>query len=64
MEEYAGSEALDAGPLAGGQAVEHYEMSRYGTLKAWGRSLACRACELVWRWTSSCPEIVCWTAES
>ena len=33
MEEYAGSEALDAGLLAGGQAVEHYEMSRYGTLK-------------------------------
>ena len=35
MEDYAGSEALDAGLLAGGQAVEHYEMSRYGTLKTW-----------------------------
>jgi ferritin-like metal-binding protein YciE len=39
MEEYAGSEALDAGLLAGGQAVEHYEMSRYGTLKTWAVQL-------------------------
>ena len=39
MEEYAGSEAIDAGLLAGGQAVEHYEMSRYGTLKAWATQL-------------------------
>src|SRR5271166_1080448 len=39
MEEYTGSEALDAGLLAGGQAVEHYEMSRYGTLKAWATQL-------------------------
>jgi ferritin-like metal-binding protein YciE len=38
-EEYAGSEALDAGLLAGGQAVEHYEMSRYGTLKTWALQL-------------------------
>lgn len=39
MDEYAGSEALDAGLLAGGQAVEHYEMSRYGTLKTWANQL-------------------------
>jgi ferritin-like metal-binding protein YciE len=39
MEEYAGTEALDAGLLAGGQAVEHYEMSRYGTLKTWATQL-------------------------
>ena len=39
MQEYAGSEALDAGLLAGGQAVEHYEMSRYGTLKTWAGEL-------------------------
>ena len=39
MEDYAGSEALDAGLLAGGQAVEHYEMSRYGTLKTWAAQL-------------------------
>ncbi|MBV8280629.1 MAG: ferritin-like domain-containing protein [Candidatus Eremiobacteraeota bacterium] len=39
MDEYAGSQALDAGLLAGGQAVEHYEMSRYGTLKTWATQL-------------------------
>jgi ferritin-like metal-binding protein YciE len=39
MQEYNGSEALDAGLLAGGQAVEHYEMSRYGTLKTWATQL-------------------------
>jgi ferritin-like metal-binding protein YciE len=33
MEGYNSSEALDAGLLAAAQAVEHYEMSRYGTLK-------------------------------
>src|SRR5580704_16577199 len=42
MDEYAGSEALDAGLLASGQAVEHYEMSRYGTLKAWATQLGMR----------------------
>ena len=35
MKEYRGSPALDAGLLAGAQAVEHYEISRYGTLKTW-----------------------------
>jgi len=39
MQDYTGSEALDAGLLAGGQAVEHYEMSRYGTLKTWATQL-------------------------
>ncbi len=39
IDEYAGSEALDAGLLAGGQAVEHHEMSRYGTLKTWAMQL-------------------------
>jgi len=39
MQEYTGSEALDAGLLAGAQAVEHYEMSRYGTLKTWATQL-------------------------
>ena len=33
MEEYKGSPALDAGLLAAAQAVEHYEIARYGTLK-------------------------------
>ena len=42
MEDYEGSEALDAGLLAGGQAVEHYEMSRYGALKTWATQLGMR----------------------
>ena len=39
MKDYKGSPALDAGLLAAAQAVEHYEISRYGTLKAWAREL-------------------------
>jgi ferritin-like metal-binding protein YciE len=39
MEEDKGSPALDAGLLAAAQAVEHYEMSRYGTLIAWAEKL-------------------------
>jgi ferritin-like metal-binding protein YciE len=39
MAEYKGSPALDAGLLAAAQAVEHYEISRYGTLKAWAEQL-------------------------
>ena len=34
-EEYKGTPALDAGLLAAAQAVEHYEITRYGTLKRW-----------------------------
>jgi ferritin-like metal-binding protein YciE len=39
MEDYRDSHALDAGLLAAGQAVEHYEISRYGTLKTWATQL-------------------------
>ncbi|KUL94346.1 hypothetical protein DK26_15165 [Bosea sp. WAO] len=39
MEDYADSPALDAGLIASAQAVEHYEISRYGTLKAWAIQL-------------------------
>ena len=39
MSEYKGSPALDAGLLAAAQAVEHYEMSRYGTLRTWAAEL-------------------------
>jgi ferritin-like metal-binding protein YciE len=42
MEEYADKPALDAGLLAAAQAVEHYEISRYGTLKAWAQKLNLR----------------------
>jgi ferritin-like metal-binding protein YciE len=39
MQEYKGSPALDAGLLAAAQAVEHYEISRYGTLRTWAEQL-------------------------
>ena len=39
MSEYKGTQALDAGLLAAAQAVEHYEISRYGTLKSWATKL-------------------------
>jgi ferritin-like metal-binding protein YciE len=39
MTEYKGSPALDAGLLAAAQAVEHYEISRYGTLRTWAEEL-------------------------
>lgn len=39
MAEYKGSPALDAGLLAAAQAVEHYEISRYGTLRTWAEEL-------------------------
>jgi ferritin-like metal-binding protein YciE len=42
MKEYKGSPALDAGLLAGAQALEHYEISRYGTLKTWADELGLR----------------------
>ena len=39
MEDFADSPALDAGILAAAQAVEHYEITRYGSLKTWAREL-------------------------
>jgi ferritin-like metal-binding protein YciE len=38
-EEFKGSRALDAGLLAAAQAVEHYEMARYGALRTWAEEL-------------------------
>ncbi|MDQ2633649.1 MAG: ferritin-like domain-containing protein [Pseudomonadota bacterium] len=35
MEEFKGTPALDAGLISAAQAVEHYEITRYGTLKRW-----------------------------
>jgi ferritin-like metal-binding protein YciE len=37
--EIADQEVLDAALLASAQAVEHYEITRYGTLMAWGTRL-------------------------
>ena len=39
MSEYKGAPALDAGLLAAAQAVEHYEISRYGTIITWADEL-------------------------
>lgn len=39
MDEFKGSAALDAGLASAAQAVEHYEIARYGTLKTWANQL-------------------------
>jgi len=39
LESYKGKPALDAGLLAAAQAVEHYEIARYGTLRTWAQVL-------------------------
>ena len=39
MDEYKGTQALDAGLVSAAQAVEHYEIARYGTLATWAKQL-------------------------
>jgi ferritin-like metal-binding protein YciE len=39
MKEFKGAPALDAGLVSAAQAVEHYEIARYGTLKRWAEQL-------------------------
>jgi len=39
MDEFKGTVALDAGLISSAQAVEHYEIARYGTLKTWAGQL-------------------------
>lgn len=39
MDDYKGSVALDAGLIGAAQAVEHYEIARYGTLRRWASEL-------------------------
>jgi ferritin-like metal-binding protein YciE len=39
MKDFKGAEALDAGLASSAQAVEHYEIARYGTLKTWAQEL-------------------------
>ena len=39
MEDFKGTVALDAGLISSAQAVEHYEIARYGTLKTWAVQL-------------------------
>ncbi|SEH68156.1 ferritin-like domain-containing protein [Paracoccus alkenifer] len=42
MAAFKGSPALDAGLIAAAQAVEHYEIARYGTLRQWAQDLGLR----------------------
>ena len=39
MDEFKGTIALDAGLISAGQAAEHYEIARYGTLATWAKQL-------------------------
>ena len=39
MDEFKDTAALDAGLVSAAQAVEHYEITRYGTLKRWATEL-------------------------
>ena len=39
LEEYPGSPAADAALIASAQAVEHYEITRYGTMRRWAKML-------------------------
>ena len=39
MKEFKGTPALDAGLVSSAQAVEHYEIARYGTLKRWAEQM-------------------------
>ena len=39
MQDFKGTQALDAGLIAAAQAVEHYEITRYGTLRRWANEL-------------------------
>lgn len=39
IEEFKDMAAVDAGLISAAQAVEHYEMARYGTLKRWATEL-------------------------
>ena len=39
MDEFKGTAALDAGLISAAQAVEHYEITRYGTLRRWAQEL-------------------------
>lgn len=39
MSEFKGAPALDAGLVSSAQAVEHYEIARYGTLRVWAKEL-------------------------
>ena len=51
-EEFKGTPALDAGLISAAQAVEHYEITRYGTLKQWAIELGMKDCRSLIRQNS------------
>lgn len=51
--EVASKDVLDAALIASAQAVEHYEMTRYGTLIAWAKQLSREDCAAVLKQTLS-----------
>jgi ferritin-like metal-binding protein YciE len=53
MKEYKGTPALDAGLAAAAQAVEHYEISRYGTLITWAGELGLKTAKSLLKETLS-----------
>jgi ferritin-like metal-binding protein YciE len=68
MKEYKGTEALDAGLISSAQAVEHYEITRYGTLRRWaemmGNRNAARLLEKTLKEESQTDELLNQIAES
>ena len=47
MSEVADPQVLDAAMLSAAQAVEHYEITRYGTLVTWAKQLGRQDCASV-----------------
>ncbi|MDQ6867182.1 MAG: ferritin-like domain-containing protein [Pseudomonadota bacterium] len=45
LEDFGSTEAADAVLIGCGQAMEHYEIARYGMLKAWARKLGLSGAE-------------------
>ena len=44
IDDFKGTAAIDAGLISSAQAVEHYEIARYGTLKRWAEMLGMKDC--------------------
>jgi ferritin-like metal-binding protein YciE len=45
IEKFGSGPAIDTGLIAAAEAVEHYELSRYGALAAWAKQLNLNAAE-------------------
>jgi ferritin-like metal-binding protein YciE len=51
IQKFGSTEAIDTGLIAAAEAVEHYEMARYGALAAWARELKMPQCEALLKQT-------------